>query len=186
MAYIAECRQAFKLTRGLLTALCYIFLLTFVVFPGLAIAAPLSFASGKPGSLAWLNLVILTAFNVFDTLGKYIAGDTSLSRVKTIVLSYSRTVQLAFFLLSAFEVGFFATDWFKLVNFSIFAFSNGYLSSLCSIKAPDIVKTAEERGSVGGFIGVTKLLGILAGSTLAIPLKEVIKLTPSYQTPTVI
>lgn len=170
------------MTRGLLTALCFIFLLTFVVFPGLAIACPLSFLTDRPGSLAWLNLVILTAFNVFDTLGRYLAGVTSLSRVKTIVLSYLRSVQMALFLLSAFEVGFFATDGFKLVNFSIFAFSNGYLSSLCSIKAPDVVKTGEQRGSVGAFIGVTKLLGILVGSTLAIPLKEIIKLTPAYQT----
>ena len=43
------------------------------------------------------------------------------------------------------------------------------------------MKTAEERGTVGAFIGVAKLLGILIGSTLAIPLKELIKLTPSYQ-----
>ena len=72
-------------------------------------------------------------------------------------------------------------DWFKLLNFAIFAFSNGYLSSLCSIKAPEVVKTGAERGQVGAFIGVAKLLGILIGSILAVvPMKSIIKLTPSY------
>jgi len=35
-----------------------------------------------------------------------------------------------------------------------------------------------DAGNVGAFVGVSKLLGILIGSTMAIPMKEVIKLTP--------
>ena len=94
-----------------------------------------------PFSAAWLNLVILTAFNVFDTLGRYLAGVSCmmLSPIKILVLSYLRTIQFSIFLLIAFEVRplwLFGSDWFKLANFSLFAFSNGYLSSLCSIKAP--------------------------------------------------
>ena len=119
-----------------------------------------------------------------DTLGRYLAGleFMNLSRRRTIVLSYLRILFLALFILSAFETTqLFASDCFKLCNFGFFAFTNGYLSSLCSIRAPKVVKTAEERGTVGAFIGVAKLLGILIGSTLAIPLKELIKLTPSYQ-----
>ena len=120
-----------------------------------------------------------------DTLGRYLAGVSwfNMSRVKTLVLSYIRTLQLAIFLLIAFECypsWLFHSDWFKLLNFSIFAFSNGYLSSLCSIKAPEVVKTGEERGKVGAFIGVAKLVGILVGSTVALGMKEVIKMTPSY------
>lgn len=77
----------------------------------------------------------------------------------------------------------FGADWFKLLNFSIFAFTNGYYSSLCSIQAPEVVKNrpissgAEQH--VGAFIGVSKCLGILIGASLALPLKEIIKLTPA-------
>ena len=67
-----------------------------------------------------------------------------------------------------------------MTNFAVFAFTNGYLSSLGSIKAPEVVKTGEERGNLGAFIGLAKCLGILIGSTLAVPMKEVIKLTPAY------
>ena len=105
----------------------------------------------------------------------------NLSRKTTLVLSYLRTVQLVLFLLTLFEVGpvwLFGTDAFKLANFALFAFANGYLSSLCSIKAPKVVKSGAERGNVGAFIGVAKLLGIILGSMIAIPMKEVIKLAP--------
>ena len=109
-----------------------------------------------------------------------------MSRRKTIVFSYLRTLQLAIFLCIAFEVSpkwLFGSDIFKLINFSVFAFTNGYFSSMCSIKAPEAVhSTSKERGNVGAFIGVAKVLGILIGSTLAVPMKEVIKLTPSHNT----
>ena len=143
--------------------------------------------------MAWLSLILLTTFNVMDTLGRYLAGVSCLvmSRSKTLWLTYLRTLQVGIFLLTAFEISpewLFGADWFKMLNFSIFAFTNGYLSSLCSIKAPEVVKhrqshqvgpatgTADE---VGAFIGVTKCLGILIGSTLAVPIKEIIKLTPA-------
>mmetsp|Transcript_31692 Transcript_31692/g.37155 ORF Transcript_31692/g.37155 Transcript_31692/m.37155 type:complete len:122 (-) Transcript_31692:141-506(-) len=120
-----------------------------------------------------------------DTLGRYLAGFEclNLSRRKTLVLTYLRTLQIALFICSAFETApawLFGSDSFKLGNFALFAFTNGYFSSLCSIKAPKVVQTGEERGNVGAFIGVAKLLGILIGSTLAVPLKELIKLTPAY------
>jgi len=175
LTFICQCKEAFKSTKGLLSALCYVFLLTFLVFPGLSTAVPLSFLSGKPGALAWLSLVILTAFNVMDTCGRYLAGVAcmNLSRKTTVCLSYLRTAQLALFVLTLFQVGpdwLFGTDAFKLINFALFAFLNGYLSSLCSIKAPKVVASGAERGNVGAFIGVAKLLGILIGSLLAIPL----------------
>ena len=107
----------------------------------------------------------------------------SISRKKNLTLTYLRTIQVGFFVCSALEIPpqhIFNTTVFKLSNFAVFAFTSGYLSSLASIKAPEVVKTAEERGNVGAFIGVAKCLGILIGSTLAVPMKEVIKLTPSY------
>ena len=129
------------MTKGLLSALCMIFVLTFTVFPGLSEVSGFKFLENEPGEAARLNLIILTAFNVFDTLGRYLAGVKCmmLSRIKIVVLTYLRMIQLAIFLLIAFEirpVWLFGSDWFKLLNFSFFAFSNGYLSSLCSIKAP--------------------------------------------------
>ena len=130
-------------------AICYTFLLTFLVFPGLSLAATeLSFlqtGASSASSLAWLNLILLTTFNAMDTLGRYMAGliCMNMTRQKTIVLTYLRTLQVGIFLCSAFQVApefLFGADWFKLLNFSVFAFTSGYYSSLCSIQAPEVVK----------------------------------------------
>ena len=66
------------------------------------------------------------------------------------------------------------------MNFCLFAFTNGYLSSLASIMATEVVHTSQEKGNIGTFIGVSRCLGILTGAALAVPLKEIIKLTPAY------
>ena len=64
----------------------------------------------------------------------------------------------------------------KLTNFALFSFSNGFLLAMCSIKAPKVVKGGEAKGNVGAFTGVAKITGILIGSLLAIPAKEIIKM----------
>ena len=123
-----------------------------------------------------------------DTMGRYMAGLVcmNITRKLIIVLSYLRTLQVGIFLLCAFEVtpdALFGADWFKLLNFSIFAFTNGYYSSLCSIQAPEVVKNRSLSGGaemhIGAFIGVSKCLGILIGASLALPMKEIIKMTPA-------
>ena len=111
------------------------------MFPGLSAASTFKFLEGKPNELAYLNLLLLTVFNVMDTIGRYFAGLPSLdiSRRKTLCLTYLRTVQIALFICTAFETRptwLFDSDAFKLSNFIVFAFLNGYLSSLCCIKAP--------------------------------------------------
>lgn len=175
--FISRLNKAFRSTHGLLYGLSYVFLVTFIIFPGLSAACNLNFLKGRPAEFALLNLLYLTLFNVTDTLGRFLAGAskfTDLSRGKTLWLAYARTLLFGLFVCSAFEIWWFDFDAFKLINFTIFAFSHGYLSSLCSIKAPKVVSTGEERGNVGAFIGVTRLTGILIGSTLAVPLAYVI------------
>ena len=93
---------------------------------------------------SWFVVATLTLFNIFDTVGRYSAGVTcmTISRKATISLNYLRTIFILSFLLVSFEVGpawLFNSDWFKLVNLTLFAFTNGWLSSLCVIKTPEYV-----------------------------------------------
>ena len=64
------------------------------------------------------------------------------------------------------------------MNFAIFAFTNGYTSTLCAVKAPATVE-GEQKGQVGAFIGVTISLGILSGSVLALGMGQIIEMTPA-------
>ena len=51
-------------------------------------------------------------------------------------------------------------------NSVLFSVSNGFLSTLCAVKAPGTVPD-EQKGQVGGFVGITISTGIMLGSLLA-------------------
>ena len=139
-----KAKKNFGKTHGLLPALAYSFTLTFIVFPGLVQDTDLKFIKGWKNEDSWFVLVTLTEFNVFDTIGRSAAGWScmNISRKATLIFNYIRTLFLVTFLLVAFEVEptwLFCSDWFKLTNLALFAFSNGYFTSLCCIKAPAFV-----------------------------------------------
>lgn len=86
-------------------------------------------------------------------------------------------------LLITFDVApswLFSGDWFIILNLVLFSVSNGYLSTLCAVKAPGTVPD-EQKGQVGGFVGITISTGIMLGSLLAFGMAEIIKLSPEYK-----
>ena len=150
----------------------FIFLVTFTVFPGVTDHSYLTFMLGLQNDLGWFNLFMTTVFNVMDTVGRKMGGlkTFDLEGVTIKILSIARVIFVATFLLVAFEVGpswLFQSSWFKIFNMMAFAFTNGYISTLCAVKAPGTV-VIEQRGQVGAFIGTTITIGILLGSILAI------------------
>lgn len=50
---------------------------------------------------------------------------------------------------------------------TLFALSNGYVSTICAIKSPQNVPD-ESKGQVGAFVGNVISIGILTGSILAV------------------
>ena len=87
------------------------------------------------------------------------------------------------FLLISFDVSpdwLFQSDWFVILNLVLFSITNGYVSTMCAIKAPSTVE-GEAKGQVGGFIGITISTGIVLGSLLAFGMTQVIKQTPEYE-----
>ena len=117
-------------------------------------------------------MISVIIFNSCDTAGRYIGASpcADLRRKTVIFMSAFRTLFILTFLLIAFEVspaGLFQADWFKILNYALFSYTNGYTSTLCAVKAPQTV-SGEQKGQVGAFVGVTISLGILLGSTLAL------------------
>ena len=81
---------------------------------------------------------------MFDTVGRYVGGlksfDLSISNVNA--GSALRSIFILSFLAVALDWSphfIFATDWFKILNIVVFALSNGYISTLCGVKAPGTV-----------------------------------------------
>ena len=148
------------------------FIATFVCFPGLADDSNYDFLGDKDPNGSWYNLISILIFNAFDLMGRYIGGSpcADIRRIMVLILSGVRTIFVVTFLLVAFQVQpawLFQTDWFKITNYAIFSFTNGYTGTLCAVKAPQTVE-GEQKGQVGAFVGVTISIGILVGSLLAL------------------
>lgn len=98
------------------------------------------------------------------------------------ISSALRTIFLVTFLLISFDVApaaLFSSDWFVILNLALFSITNGYVSTLCAVKAPQTVE-GEAKGQVGAFIGITISTGIVTGSLLAFIMQYVIEATPEY------
>lgn len=175
--FMKMAQRNFSSTEGLLYALLYCFMITFIVFPGVAFDTTLSFFAGIPNSYGWFIVFINTIYSIFDTVGRKMGASPffQLSNVTIKVLSLTRTLFIATFFLIAFAVWYFAKDWFIITNMVMFALSHGYVSTLCAVKAPGTV-TEEHRGQVGGFIGITLTLGIFIGSTIALGLTPLVNM----------
>jgi len=69
---------------------------------------------------------------------------------------------------------FITSDAFKVINLLIFSFSNGYVSTVNAIQAPQCV-AENKREKTGIAVGLLIIIGISAGSLLAIPVGILIK-----------
>jgi len=137
-------KRNFLKTQGLLFALLFVFVVTFTVFPGVTDNSYLNFMLNLQNQLSWFNLFMTTVFNVMDTVGRKMGGLKSfdLEGRSIKILSIVRVIFIATFLFVAFEVGpawLFQSTWFKIFNMMAFAFTNGYASTLCAVKAPGTV-----------------------------------------------
>ena len=183
--YMAQAKKSISMTDGLLLALMYVFILTFICYPGLLMDSKLGFMSGIKNYGSWFSLFIQAVFNAFDAVGRYMGGVYCLilSNRTIKVFTIMRTLFLVTCLLISFDVApsaLFSSDWFILINLILFSLSNGYVSTLCAVKAPMTVE-GEAKGQVGGFIGITISTGIVIGSLLAFGMVYVIKASPEYQ-----
>ena len=70
-------RRSFIYAWQFLTAITGVFVITFVVFPGVSLHTGLAFMSGIHDPAlkgAWTALIFIILFNVFDTIGRWLAG----------------------------------------------------------------------------------------------------------------
>lgn len=129
------------MTDGLLLALIYTFFMTFIVFPGLISDCSIKFMASVKNYDSWFNILIQSTFNIFDSIGRFMGGvPCLLLQNKTIKVSSGlRTLFVATCLLISFDVApaaVFSSDWFIMLNLALFSVTNGYISTLCAIKAP--------------------------------------------------
>lgn len=132
----------------MLLSLAWVFIVTFVVFPG-AFFQPkatfefLDFIEDKDERGSWYSLMVILIFNVFDTVGRYSGGIKVFPAKLVIFLSLLRTVFIVTtvgFALEWSPLSVFGSDFFRVLNLVVFSVSNGFVSTQCAIIAPSCVK----------------------------------------------
>ncbi len=113
-AFLNRMVVAYKTAWQFLFSISMVFLITFVLFPPVITDTDLGFLSGiKNDSLriSWTILIFIFTFNLFDTIGRWLAGQTfgGLSDKAVLALTYLRVVFIATSYLIDYEVG---PTWF--------------------------------------------------------------------------
>ena len=126
-------------------------------------------------------LVFIFTFNLMDTVGRWLAGQRfgMIGDRMTLILTYGRVIFIATSFIIDYNAGpewltGLHGDWFKIVNMALFAFTNGYCSTLCAIKTPSRAPE-DSKEVVGTFVGVFITIGIVLGSISALGVGRLIK-----------
>ena len=100
-------------------------LVTFVVFPGVMEATSIPLVTNR----AWFELLIVTLFNVFDTIGRYMGGIKVLmfkeKGAGIHIVGFGRIAGIAVAIMIMMQV--FGGSWAVLLNTIFFAVTNGYV-----------------------------------------------------------
>lgn len=75
--------------------LFWVFVVTFIVFPGTFYDSSFDFLSGISNSTSrtsWYQIIIILFFNVFDTVGRWLGGKVHLSGGTVMLSSVLRSV----------------------------------------------------------------------------------------------
>ena len=144
---------------------CYIYVITFALYPGCSINQRL-FETGK-----YRQTSIVTIYNVFDTIGRSIISTIKPTKILTYIIVLGRTI-LLFTLIFNFYldmndiIGPNFSSISVIINVSLLALTNGMATSLCFGLAPSLVPD-KMKGRAGGSISFFNLFGIFLGTCVA-------------------
>eukprot|EP01017_Pseudomicrothorax_dubius_P026623 TRINITY_DN298_c0_g2_i3.p1 TRINITY_DN298_c0_g2~~TRINITY_DN298_c0_g2_i3.p1 ORF type:complete len:416 (-),score=34.50 TRINITY_DN298_c0_g2_i3:226-1473(-) len=135
---------------------------TISMYPSISMTRKISFLDKS-----WSPLVLITTYNLFDTIGKYIADFRSIyGRCSIFTMVFLRFVFYPIFLAMTLEeyIPIITADWFHLLAMALFAVSNG-------IGTTALLTFAQESSEVvyrekTGFVMIFGLyIGMVIGST---------------------
>ena len=150
--------------------LCFVFFITFFIYPGISYKTKFTFLESNQSATAWLVIILSVLYSVFDTIGRYCAEHFRVfSKERIIFLTLSRLVFVATFILVAVTdkpAWLIGADWFKIVNMILFSFTNGYWGTSLMVYGPNCVHHAGKE-KAGMIMSIHLIGGVFLGSLLA-------------------
>lgn len=146
-------------------AVLSVFLLTFMIFPGLTTHL---YSSTWGISKTWFVLLLFLEFNFFDLIGRLLPSKLIIfGPDKLWIASSCRFILYPMFIL-CIHPKVFVNDLWAVVLMAIFALSNGYIASLGMMYGPGFVDSLEEKETAGLLMSCFLTFGIFAGSHVAL------------------
>ena len=144
---------------------CFGYIITFALFPNVSIDQKI-FDIGEYNSVT-----VITIYNVFDTLGRYIVGFMKQSIILNSTIVLGRTVLLFTLIFNGYlqysnSASETFTSIFLMVNVAILGITNGIGATLTFGLVSNVAED-EIKKQTGGSIGFFSILGIFLGSCLA-------------------
>ena len=171
--------ELFKLMSDVALLSCYIYIITFALFPSVSISQRL-FRLKK-----YRQTTIVTIYNVFDTIGRSIISKIKPTKLLSYIIILGRTILLFTLIFNFYcdmDLGMDhnLSSVLLMINVSLLALTNGMGTSLTFGLAPTLVPD-EYKGRAGGSIGFFNILGIFLGTCIAFLTKHIMKLIGVYE-----
>ena len=157
---------------------CYLYIITFSLFPGVAISQRL-FKTGK-----YRQITIITINNIFGTFGRYIISCFKFTKNLAYIIICGRsiivlTLILNFYFDMKLGMGPILSSICLILNVVILATTNGMGTTLCMGLAPTMV-CDEMKGRAGSSVSFFNILGIFLGALVAFLSKYIINQIGTY------
>ena len=157
---------------------CYLYVITFSLFPSVAISQRL-FKTGK-----YRQITIITINNTFGTLGRYIISCFKFTKNLAYIIICGRsilviTLILNFYLDMKLGMNPNLSSIFLILNVVILATTNGMGTTLCLGLAPTMVPDYM-KGRAGSSVSFFNIFGIFLGTLLAFMTKYIINQIGEY------
>ena len=150
-----------------------VFAVTFIIFPSITSIRK----TFDWGNQAWPEVLLLTIFNLGDTIGKTMIKYRNIFNKQSIIyLTFGRSFFIASSILILYKCPLLDNNYYPFINIFVMAITNGFCVGASFILAFEMAKNKSKTyaGMIGGFF---LQFGIIIGSLLAIPINQAI---PDY------
>ena len=170
--------QLFKSLYEIDLLSCYLYVITFALFPSVAISQRL-FKTGK-----YRQIAIITINNIFGTFGRYIISCFKFTKNSAYIIICGRSILVLTFILNFyFDIKFGMnpnlSSVFLIINVILLATTNGIGTTLCLSLAPTMVEN-DMKGRAGSSVSFFNILGIFLGTIFAFMTKYIINQIGEY------
>ena len=171
-------KQLFKKLYEIDLLSCYIYIITFALFPSVSISQRL-FKTGR-----YRAITIITIYNIGDTIGRSISSGFKFTKLLAYIVIVGRSILVPTLILNFYfdmKLGMNenVSSILLIVNVVLLSVTNGIATTICLGLAPTMVP-GSMKGRAGSSISFFNILGIFLGTVVAFGTKFIINEIGTY------